>query len=419
MADRDKDEILAWMYGLGINAIKLGLRNITELAHRLGDPQNSYRTIHVAGTDGKGSTCAMIASALRCSGIRTGLYTSPHIVDFNERMEIDGVQITDDQLSALAAKVRPLVEDMAKEGMACTFFEVTTAMAFEFFREMKVEYAVIEVGMGGRFDATNIIVPEVSVITNISLEHMQFLGDTVEKIAYEKAGIIKDGVPAVTANTGSRLKVIRDVAMLHHAEVFAVGGAKVVSSGQGGIEAEIDGRVYRVGIPGDYQAMNAQMAVAALSLISCADRVAPHVAEGLSSVVWPCRMQRIAGRPLILDVSHTAAGSDAMTENIAKIYGRVTVVLGVLNDKRIDVIAKNISTIASKVIVTVPESERAMPMERMVEALRPYVTDVRTSTGFDDAIAQALSLRGGEYILVTGSFVTAAEAVKWLKRTSA
>ena len=204
-----KEEFLAWLYGLSAHGIKLGLENTRELLKRLGNPQEHFGSVHVAGTDGKGSVCAIIHSILTASGVRTGLYTSPHILEFNERISVCGVPISDEELADLAARVVPHVNGMAENNMLCTFFEVTTAIAFLHFMEKGVEYAVVEVGMGGRFDSTNVIVPDVTVINNISIDHTEYLGNTIEKIAYEKAGIIKPGVPCVTINGESAYSVIK------------------------------------------------------------------------------------------------------------------------------------------------------------------------------------------------------------------
>lgn len=415
----NKEEILDWLYNLSVHGIKLGLRNTTVLLERLGNPQDSFRKIHVAGTDGKGSTCAMIASILREAGIRTGLYTSPHIIDFNERISVSGQQITDAELEHYAGIIRPIVEDMRKEGMQCTFFEATTAMAFAYFRDKGVEYAVVEVGMGGRFDATNIIVPDVSVITTISMEHTEYLGDTIEKIAFEKAGIIKEGVPVVTVNTGAPLSVIEDVAASRGSRVMRTEPAEVVSLSENGTLMRYRGKEYTVGIPGSYQAMNASMAIEAIGCLPCRERLEQFIESGLRKVRWPCRMEKIEGMPLILDASHTKVGSKAMADDIGTIYGKVTVVFGVLSDKDIDGVAENISRIASKVIVTVPVSERAADVERTAEAVRRYVKDVTVLPDINEAFGRAMELRNGENVLVTGSFIMAEDALKWLKRTSA
>lgn len=414
-----KQAILDWLYGLTVHGIKLGLINITELLRRLGNPQDSFRKIHIAGTDGKGSTSAMISTILRASGVRTGLYTSPHIIDFNERISVDGENISDDELSRLTAIMRPMVEDMRKDNMQCTFFEVTTALAFQYFKEKGVEYAVVEVGMGGRFDATNIIVPDVSVITPISVEHTEYLGDTIEKIAFEKAGIIKDGVPVVTVNEGAPLEVIGRKAAETGSEVIRVSKPEDVRTFGDRTEFTYKGERFTVGIPGEYQSVNASMAIEAVRNLPEKDRFIGHTDEGLRRTRWPCRMQKLDGLPIILDVSHTKAGSRVLADNISKIYGKVTVVFGVLSDKDIEGIAVNLSEIAARIVVTTPVSERSADIKIVEEAVRKHIQDVTVIPSIDDAFDRAMEIRGEGMVLITGSFIMAEDALKWLKRTSA
>ncbi|MDR1954978.1 MAG: bifunctional folylpolyglutamate synthase/dihydrofolate synthase, partial [Candidatus Methanoplasma sp.] len=206
------NDALSWLYSFTLHGMKLGLDNTRDLLKRLGDPQNEMKYIHVGGTDGKGSISACIASILISSDIRTGLYTSPHIEEVNERITVDGEKITNAEIEKILGQIKGCVAEMAAEGKTPTFFELVTAMAFLHFRNKGVEYAVMEVGMGGRLDSTNVIVPEVSVIGNISMEHTEYLGDTIEKIAFEKAGIIKPGVPCVTLNNEPAFSVLKKAA---------------------------------------------------------------------------------------------------------------------------------------------------------------------------------------------------------------
>ncbi|MBO4551978.1 MAG: bifunctional folylpolyglutamate synthase/dihydrofolate synthase [Candidatus Methanomethylophilaceae archaeon] len=414
-----KQDLLDWLYGLTVHGIKLGLTNTTELLHRLGDPQNSFRKVHVAGTDGKGSTSAIIASILESSGVRTGLYTSPHIIDFNERISVSGENITDSELSLFVSIIRPIVEDMRENGMQCTFFEVTTALAFLYFKERDVEYAVIEVGMGGRFDATNVIVPDVSVITNISMEHTEYLGHTIEKISAEKAGIIKARVPVVTINEGKPLDIIKENAEKLSARMITVNPPEVTSVSEDRTEFTYKGVKYTVMIPGRYQAANACMAIEAVGNLPRRERFIPNIQKGLRDVRWPCRMQKLDGLPIILDVTHTKAGSKVLAENIAEIYGKVTMVFGVLSDKDIDGIADNLSSIASKVIITTPISDRAADIGKVEETVRKYFETVIVEPSVFDAFDKGMEIRGEEQLLITGSFIMAEDALKWLKRTSA
>ncbi len=415
----NKQEILDWLYGLSVHGIKLGLTNITELLRRLGNPQDSFRKIHIAGTDGKGSTSAMISSILRCSGVRTGLYTSPHIIEFNERISVCGENISDDDLSRLANMIRPMVDDMRKDNMQCTFFEVTTALAFQYFKERNVEYAVVEVGMGGRFDATNIIVPDVAVITPISVEHTEYLGDTIEKIAFEKAGIIKEDVPVITINSGVPFEVISKRASEVGAYLLRASVPIDVKAFGDRTEFVYEGKHYSVGIPGAYQASNATMAIEAVRHLPENKRFIEHISEGLEKTKWPCRMQKLKDLPIVLDVTHTKAGSKVLADNISDIYGKMTVVFGVLSDKDIEGIVSNISRIASRIIVTTPVSERSADIGKVEKAVREHIDDVTVIPSIDDAFDKAMEIRGDEMVLITGSFIMAEDALKWLKRTSA
>lgn len=417
----DKEQFLSWLYGLSVHGIKLGLRNITELLERLGNPQEAFSSVHVAGTDGKGSVCAIISAVLIDGKVRTGTFTSPHILNFNERITVDGVPITDEELACMASVTVPHVKAMAGKGMLCTFFEVTTAIAFLYFKEKGVEYAVVEVGMGGRFDATNVIVPEVSIINNISLEHTEYLGNTIEEIAFEKAGIIKEGVPCVTINPEPALSVIRKVAEERRSPLTRINpdDISVISVSAEGTEFTYKEEKYFVSIPGRHQARNASIAIEALSKLKiyghrCRCRIKP----GLSKINWPCRMQRVEGTPFIVDVSHTFAGSSCLSSDIRDIYGKVLVVFGILGDKDIEHVSKNISDIASRIILTKPDSVRAAPLERISEIMAKYsdVVAIRESVG--DAMDLALSIREpDELILVTGSFYMAGDALKWLEKT--
>ncbi|MCQ2056568.1 MAG: bifunctional folylpolyglutamate synthase/dihydrofolate synthase [archaeon] len=413
------DEELEWLYGLDIHRIKLDLKNISRLLKELGNPQNSFKSIHVAGTDGKGSTCAMISSVFNFSKIRTGLYTSPHIMNFNERIAVDGLPIDDESLARLISVVRPIAEDMKCCDMQCTFFEVTTAIAFLYFAEKKVRYAIIEVGMGGQFDATNVVTPDISVITDISIEHTEYLGKTIEKIAFEKAKIIKRNVPVVTSNVGKPLDVIMSIASKMGSDVILVSNVGVVSTLEDRTVMLYRNDEYVVGVPGDYQARNASVAIEVIMNLSCRSELLPHLKEGLENVFWPCRMQKIKNVPIIVDVSHTRAGSKVLSENISRIYGKVVVVFGVLNDKDIDGIAENISSVASKIIVTTPKSPRAADIAYVERVSRKYCKNVVVCAEISDAFELALNERdNSENILITGSFIMAECALKWLKKTS-
>lgn len=417
---KTKEDFLDWLYGLSVHGIKLGLDNITELLKRLDDPQKCFKSIHVAGTDGKGSICAMMTSMLIESGVRTGRFISPHVLNFTERISVDGIQITDEELANMAALAVPHVNAMAEEGILCTFFEVTTAIAFLYFKTKEVEYAVVEVGMGGRFDATNVIIPEVCIISNVSMEHTEYLGDTIKEIAFEKAGIIKPGIPCVTINADPIFSVINTIAEENNAPLTRIDSedVEVISLFEDGTEFTYKEEEYFVSIPGKCQARNAAVVIEAISKISTyGNKCRCKIKSGLKNVNWPCRMQRVLGTPFIVDVSHTFAGSFCLCSDIKDIYGKVLVIFGILDDKDVERISKNISEIASRTIVTRPDTVRAASSEKVAEAFLRHMNLVTVVENVSDAMDEALKIRGDELILVTGSLYMAGDALKWLEKT--
>ncbi|MCL1978969.1 MAG: Mur ligase family protein, partial [Methanomassiliicoccaceae archaeon] len=260
-------DALSWLFSFALHGIKLDLENTKDLLRRLGDPHLSMKYVHVGGTDGKGSISSCIASILISSGIRTGLYTSPHIEEFNERITVDGEKVTDDEAAEILESMKGCVADMEREGKIPTFFELATVMAFLHFKKKGVEYAVMEVGMGGRLDSTNVITPEVCVIGNISMDHEEYLGDTIEKIAFEKAGIIKPGVPCVTLNKDAAFGVLKSAAEDRGAPITRIDPADITAGAmkESGVEFFYKEERYELSIPGRRQADNASMAIEAVS----------------------------------------------------------------------------------------------------------------------------------------------------------
>lgn len=419
------DEAVDWLYGLEMMGIKLGLRNVTELLHRMGDPQNQFRCIHVAGTNGKGSVSAMTESVFREQGYKTGLYTSPHLVSFNERIQVRGAAISGSDLARLAEEVRGHVEDMSMvsdEGHV-TFFEASTAIAFAHFAEQGVEFAAVEVGMGGRLDATNVVSPECTVITRISLEHTTYLGTTIPEIACEKAGVIKPRTPVVTAEHGeAAMKVIEDTARSASSPVKLVGRDLTWRLLEESLEAtriEIDG-LGEVLLPllGAYQGENAAMAYGA----SVATRERgmgledEAIVRGLARVKWPARLEIVGKRPyVVFDVSHTADGAKVVAADIERLFKRkVILVFGVLNDKDLEGIATQFGGISKEAFAAAPSTPRAYRSEVVAEALRRHVPVVHEAPSVADGIKMALARAGpDDVILVTGSLYTGGEAIAW------
>ncbi len=414
----DPDGNMAWLDSLSGQGIKLGLDRINTLLERLGNPHEGLRAVHVAGSDGKGSVCAMIESILNASGFCVGAFTSPQILEINECIRIGGERISDRDLTFILSKIRPIEERMESEGMGCTQFEVLTAVAFEFFSMVEADIVVVEVGMGGRYDCTNVIVPEVSVISNVSMEHIGALGNTIGEIARHKAGIMKPGVPCVTINGDEVFQHLRAYAEEIGCPLKRVGESdiEVLASFSDSVEMSYRGEVYTVSVPGRMQARNAALAMEAVSCLPEFQYIiAPNVDAGLRRVDWDFRMQKLVGEPIIIDVTHTVAGARCLYQDISEIYGKVVLVLGMLSDKNIREVSNILSGLATKVFVAPPDSPRAASPDVLYDAMSRVHGDVTLCATVGEALDAALEARGEENVLVTGSFRTAEDALRWIQ----
>ena len=400
----------SWLDSHDQRRIVPGLERITNLAERLGDPQKDYKVIHVAGSDGKGSVCAMIYSVLRASGIRAGMFSSPFIEDRTESITVDGKRISKEDLDSVLEEVRE-----ADEGIGSTFFEILTAAAFLWFSRCGVEYAVVETGMGGREDSTNIVVPDVSVITNISMEHTGFLGNTLEEIASHKAGIIKPGRPIIVPADSPVLKILEEHAQREGSPMIEADRAKIVSLDPDGSVLSYKGNDYRIGIPGSYQSMNMPLAVEALLNSSVSDIVKDHIEDGLMDVRLEARMEKVPGMPLVIDGTHTVAGIDVLCRDMISIYGRFVTVFGVLDDKDAEGMSGILAEASDTIIVTSPDSDRAMDASRLFSIVDRNRGNALLEDSVDSAIERAMDLAEGRTVLITGSFRMAEAAIRWLR----
>lgn len=407
------EALRAYFSGLALHGIKLGLDNIGRLLAEAGDPQRAYPTVHVAGTNGKGSVLAFLDAMLRAAGYRTGRFTSPHLLEVNERFLVDARPIGDEALDQAIAKFRN-----AAAVLDCppTYFELCTAIAFEHFAGCGVDLGLIEVGMGGRLDSTNVLVPQVAAITNIALEHTAYLGDTLEKIAFEKAGILKSGVPAVVTETQpGPLGVI-----LEHARRV---GAPVRLPGKDFVYAT-DGTPWRplltfnapdlhleqvpLALAGRHQGANAAVAVAIAHELREAFPAldAAAVAHGLGRAHWPCRNERVLDSPpVFIDVAHNAAGA----RSAAELYRNCIVVVAISSDKDARRMLESFAPCAAELLLSTFEGGRALtPSE--IEAAAGTLPH-RTFYGMAEAIAAGLE-RASESrpLLITGSIFAAGEA---------
>lgn len=402
--------------------INLGLSRITACLESLGNPQDAYPTVHIGGTNGKGSTSAFLASILKEAGYRVGLYTSPPLQWFGERMRINGEIMPDSKVPALYEKVLAAAgrNPKAKE---MTQFEIITAMAFTYFAEEKVDAAVIEVGMGGRLDSTNVIKPLAVAVTNVGLEHSAHLGNTVEAIAREKAGIAKRGAPFFTAAREPALGVLREEALKAGAAFHSLGEefsltGKADTYTYKGKGWEIDN--IALGLPGPFQRLNAALSLGlAEALSERGFSISEDAARrGLLNARWPGRLELFLGRGrVLLDGAHNPHAAEVLAEALKEGFPRrnLTLVLGILEDKDAESIIADLTPLAQRVILTRSSSTRALDPAALQAKAATLVTGAEASPGVEEALELALEGLGPEdLVVVTGSLTLVGEARGWL-----
>ncbi len=359
---------------------KLGLSRVKELLSFMDNPQNSFKSIHVAGTNGKGSTCAMISSILKEAGFKTALYTSPELTVIRERIQVNGKLISKKKFSELVKKYKDKSEEIG-----CTQFEFLTAIAFKYFEQEEADYAVVEVGLGGRLDATNIIFPVVSVITNITLDHIKQLGNSIEQVAKEKAGIVKEKVPVVLGAGQRTLSSIYYIAKERKAPLYIVHGKY---SGP-------------LSLKGEFQRENAAVAVEAVKRLKIGVK-AEEFEAGLKNVKWPgvFDLRKYKGKQILLDTAHNPAGIETLLRELKELdYNKLVVLFGVLEDKDYKKMVKKISKEADEVVFTELENERALNPEKLDE-----IYEGKSVKEIKEAFKSALKSAGKkDLVLVTGS----------------
>ena len=385
---------LEYIHSISWTFCKPGLDRIRKLCSRLGDPQKGMKFIHVAGTNGKGSFCSMMSSILIADGYKTGLFTSPYIRFFNERMQINGEPITDNELAEITTQVRPIAESMNDSP---TEFELITAVAFVYFKKHNCDVVVLEAGMGGKLDSTNIIEESLlSVITGVALDHTAFLGETVEKIAAEKAGIIKSLCPILFGGTdASASEVIKNIAHERNSKYHIVDYSKlfVQKSTLAGTNFDFDGRKdMQISLLGLYQARNAAVVLTAIDILkrNGFDISEQAVLEGLSNAKWQARFEIIKKEPLVIfDGAHNAQGIDSAVDSIKYYFNneKVCVLTGVLKDKDYKYIASRIATISNRVFTMTPNNPRALSAKEYASTL----TDEGVKATACDTLEQAYS----------------------------
>ncbi len=428
------DECYSYIFDLQKTGIKFGLENIKKLLNGIGNPENSFESVHVAGTNGKGSTSLFISSVLKESKYKVGFYSSPHLIHFAERVRINGIPVSEKLLTESIRKLAKKIEESPERMGRPTYFEFGTALAFECFARAGVEVAVIETGMGGRLDATNVLKPILSLITNISLDHMEYLGNDLESIAKEKAGIIKDGVPLVTGEENPGLvRIFEDTCKEKGSDIFKVRDvfelAQVSSSlaGQKIVVKQKGGSNFEVSTPmlGDFQLKNARLALTALEVLRyCGYNIEKDsIISGFQKASWPGRVQVLSQKPaIIIDGAHNVEAVKALKSSAMPLIKgkKLTLVFGVLGDKDVSEMMACLFPHAEKVFISTPKIDRSAPLDEVfsnAETLFPGTELKRFETleeAFNKAVEQAKADDGA--VIVTGSLYTVGEVLEhWEK----
>jgi dihydrofolate synthase/folylpolyglutamate synthase len=404
-----------FLYALGneVKTAKLGLERIVAVLEALGRPQDRLRIVHVAGTNGKGSTCAMIESGLRAQGLRTGLFTSPHLSQPTERIRVGGRPIPPEEFAALFDRVHAAVEGLIAIGridLHTTYFETVTAMALAHFAGA-TDVVALEVGLGGRLDATNVVLPELAVITPVDFDHEQYLGKSIESIAREKAGILKRGAPAVFSRQRPEAAAVLEARAaelgitLTRAAELPIEDLELHAQGS---RFRVRGMTIECPLAGAHQADNAVTAVAALAAL---DVPASAIERGIATARWPGRLERISARPeIVVDGAHNPAGARALAAHIDRFYSdrRVRLIFGAMRDKAIDEIGGILFPRAAEVIFTAPQQARALSPAALLDASDH--PNARTAAGIAEALAMVRDGGAEDAVFVTGSLFLVAEA---------
>lgn len=406
-------DALSYIHGLLRFGIRPGLERMEALLSSDGDPQEELKILHVAGTNGKGSTCAMLASVLQEAGYRVGLFTSPYVVDFRERIQINGGFIPEEEVARITAILRPIAEEKAAAGLGPTEFEFITALAFHYFAEQHCDYVVLETGLGGRLDSTNVVKsPLVSVITNIAMDHTDILGDTVGEIAREKCGIIKPGCPVVAAPQihAEVQKLISDCAMEQDCSftLCDAGQVEVLSSDLTGSRFAFRGEEYSLSLIGRHQICNA---ITAIEALASAKIPLPQgaLAAGLRKANLPARLEVVSRRPLVLlDGAHNPDGMKALCRVMEPQAGAWTAIAGMMADKNYDRAMELLGPLCKSIItVTVEGYDRSLSGEALEKAAGFYCADVCTAADYTAALELAVDKSAGGPIVICGSFYLA------------
>lgn len=431
------EESIAYLEAAASFGIKPGLERIQAILAKLDHPETAYKVVHVTGTNGKGSVVAMITSVLENATLKVGRYVSPHLIDYTERIYVGGHDISHEDFAKAATVIRKAAEEVIAEGIeAPTEFELLTAMAFWYFREQKVDYAVMEVGMGGLYDSTNVMVPVVSVITNVAMDHEKYLGKNLEEIAHQKAGIIKEGIPVVTAAQHVPLKQLKKEAHEKKARLYfygrdfeidsrsKYGPGQVVVVKRKDMPKELENSLLFVPFVGAHQAVNAAVATMALSIIMKQDnRVNENdLREGLARAKWKGRFEihTIAGKTYVMDGAHNPAGAEALKEALEEQYPdkRRVLVFTSLQDKDTETVIQLLIRKGDRVFLCeapTPRTRKPEDIESMIKAQAidaACTPEPSVEAALDAATKEATDK---DVVLICGSLYILGDAIRWIE----
>ena len=423
----NNNEAIDFLYQLSSLGWKLGLNKIRALLNEINNPHEKYQVVHVAGTNGKGSTSAMLESIFKAASYSTGLFTSPHLINITERIKSNGNEINIDDLIYYINKLRPLIEKYK-----CTFFEAITAIAFVYFADREVDVAVIEVGLGGRLDATNVVTPVLTIVTDVELDHTKQLGRSRQKIAMEKGGIIKQGATCLTISqhksvidTLSQICAERKTELIQVAKLVKVDNVlqneKLTS-----FDLRVNGSVYpqlKLRLLGEHQIKNATLAVTAISFLSSGQFKIKikDIYQGLFDVYWPGRLQILRNSPkLVVDVAHNPDGTLKLCKTIQNIfsYQNLYVLLGICKNKNYLAMIRIICSIADRIIIVKPETHRAVEPEILADAALSFQIPVNKFNNVAEGLSYAVKdASKDDLILGTGSHYTIGEIINFYKNS--
>lgn len=424
----DYEDALEYLFPLVRHGTKLGLENITELLSKIGNPHHSLKCVHVAGSKGKGSVCAFISSILKEAGYTVGTFTSPHLVDFTERIRVNWEPIPKEEVVRLVSELKPVADEMAASSRikSPSFFEMTTAMAFKYFEERRVDLAVVEAGMGGRYDATNVVQPILAIITHLTTEHGEHLGRTLKRIAKDKAGIIKEKVPVVLSETsdvieGHCKKKDCDLTVLGREINF--GRESFDLAGQDFWVENGERKHFHISLLGEYQVQNAATAFATIEALksSGCDVSDEGIKEGFEKANWPARLHFLQRDPIVVvDSTHDVDGSRNLIESLKELFefNDVVLVFAALEDKDVENMASVLGPFSDSVIATQADYKKALPAGAVEKEFRKHVKDVQMITPIRKAVDAALQKANkNDLVCITGSIFTASEAFAYFGKS--